>query len=488
MGESDLKQKTAKGLFWGGLSNGVQQVLSLLFGIFLARLLTPSDYGLVGMLAIFTALASILQDSGFAIALINKKEVRDEDYNAVFWFNIVISAVCYLILFFAAPLIARFFHKPELVLLARWSFAGFVISSFGTAQNAYLIKHLMIRERSIANMLALAVSGVVGVVLAFKGFAYWAIVIQTLVLVTVLAAGYWFFSPWRPRLRWKSGPVREMFPFGIKIMITNIAESFGTYLLSIVFGRYYTEKEVGLFGQANKWNTMGYSIIKGMVAGVSQPVLVEVNEQRNRQHRVFRKMVRFTAFISFPAMFGLAFIAPEFITVAITDKWAESVRMMQVLCVSGAFIPISYLFSNLVLSLERSSTYMWSSIALLAVQIGMTIVTYPLGIEAMVMAYALVYVFWLFVWFLLVRKDIGYTFLQLMADMLPFLGIAGIAVAAAFFATRGITSIYWLLPAKIVVAASVYILLMWLTKSVTFRDSVRFLWSGILHKNNEIYE
>ena len=488
MGDSALKDKTAKGLFWGGMSNGVQQLLSLVFGIFLARLLSPSDYGLVGMLSIFTAIAAILQDSGFAIALINKKEIRDEDYNSVFWFNIVVSVACYLILFFAAPLIARFFHKPELVSMARWSFIGFVISSFGTAQNAYLIKHLMIRERSIANMVALAVSGVVGVVLAFKGFAYWAIVIQTLVLVTVLALGYWYYSPWRPHLHWKAGPIREMFRFGFKILITNTAESFGTYLLSIIFGRFYTEREVGLFNQANKWNTMGHSIVKGMVAGVAQPILVEVSEQRERQHRVFRKMVRFTSFISFPALFGLAFIAPEFITVAITDKWAESARLMQILCIGGAFIPISFLFSNLVLSRERSTAYMWANIALLAVQVILAILTYPWGITAMVVGYTLTYILWLFVWFLLVHRDIDYTFIQLLADMLPFMGITCLAVAAAWFVTRGIASLYWLLAAKILVTAAVYLLLMWLTKSVTFKESVQYLLNLVRHKNNNAYE
>ena len=282
MGQSALKDKTAKGLFWGGMSNGVQQLLSLFFGIFLARLLSPSDYGLVGMLSIFTALATVLQDSGFALALINQKEVRHEDYNSVFWFNIAVAVVCYLILYGCAPFIARFFHQPELTRLARWSFLGIVISSFGTAQNAYLLKTLRIREKSISSMLALGVSGFVGLFLAFRGYAYWAIVIQTLVLVSVLSFSYWCFSDWRPSLSWSPRPVVRMFRFGFKIMVTNVAESFSTYLFSVVFGRYYSEREVGFFNHANKWNTMGYSVIKGMVSGVAQPVLVEVNEERER--------------------------------------------------------------------------------------------------------------------------------------------------------------------------------------------------------------
>lgn len=476
MGQSALKDKTAKGLFWGGMSNGVQQLLSLFFGIFLARLLSPSDYGLVGMLSIFTALATVLQDSGFALALINQKEVRHEDYNSVFWFNIAVAVVCYLILYGCAPFIARFFHQPELTRLARWSFLGIVISSFGTAQNAYLLKTLRIREKSISSMLALGVSGFVGLFLAFRGYAYWAIVIQTLVLVSVLSFSYWCFSDWRPSLSWSPRPVVRMFRFGFKIMVTNVAESFSTYLFSVVFGRYYSEREVGFFNQANKWNTMGYSVIKGMVSGVAQPVLVEVNEERERQLRVFRKMVRFTALFSFPAMFGLSFIAPEFITIAITEKWSASAELMRILCIGGAFIPLSFLFSNLVLSQNRSSAYMWSNIAMLAALILVTFLAYPSGIRAMVISYALVYIFWLFVWFWLVHRSIGYSTLQLLSDVAPFLAVTCVSIAAAWLLTRSMENIYLLLISRILLTAAVYLTLMRLTDSVTFKECMQFLF------------
>ena len=163
-----LKEKTAKGLFWGGLSNGVQQLLNLVFGIFLARLLSPEDYGMVGMLSIFSLIASSLQESGFTAALANKKEIKHEDYNAVFWFSILISLSLYTILFFCAPLIARFFNTPELTQLARYSFLGFVIASIGTAQNAYLFRSLMVKQRSQALIIGLFISGIVGITLAFN--------------------------------------------------------------------------------------------------------------------------------------------------------------------------------------------------------------------------------------------------------------------------------------------------------------------------------
>ena len=172
MQESTLKEKTAKGLLWGGISNGIQQLLNLVFGIFLARLLTPADYGMVGMLTIFSLIASTLQESGFTAALTNKRDIKHEDYNAVFWFSLFMGLSLYLILFFSAPLIADFFHQPQLIPLARYSFLGFVISSTGTAQNAYIFRNLMVRQKALSVCIGLFISGIVGITLAYHGFSY----------------------------------------------------------------------------------------------------------------------------------------------------------------------------------------------------------------------------------------------------------------------------------------------------------------------------
>ena len=170
--EQSLKDKTAKGLFWGGFSNGIQQLLNLVFGIFIARLLTPSDYGMVGMLAIFSLIAGSIQESGFTAALVNKKEVTHKDYNAVFWFNIITSLCLYLVLFLCAPLIAYFYKVPELTPLARYSFTGFFIASLGISHSAYLKRNLMVKQQAMSSVIGLTVSGIAGVTLAYLGFSY----------------------------------------------------------------------------------------------------------------------------------------------------------------------------------------------------------------------------------------------------------------------------------------------------------------------------
>ena len=474
MSES-LKDKTAKGLLWGGISNGAQQLLNLLFGIFLARLLTPDDYGMVGMLSIFSLIAGSIQESGFITALINKKDIKHEDYNAVFWFCVLTSLCLYIILFFCAPLIARFFNQPELTALARYSFIGFVISSTGISHSAYLYKNLIVKQRAFLSMIALIVSGTVGVTLAYHGFSYWGIATQSIVYVSTVMIGYWFISPWRPTFHLNFKPLKGMIAFSSKILATNIFNHLNNNIFSIILGKFYSEKEVGFYNQANKWNSMGYSLISGMINGVAQPVLTQVTNDKERQLRVFRKMMRFTAFVAFPAMFGLSLIAPELITIAITDKWIESALILQLLCISGAFIPITTLCSNLVISKGKSNIYMWNAISLGLLQLLVMYLIHPYGIQTMIVTYVCINISWLIVWRYFVWKEIGYRFIHLLKDILPFLFIAAGVMFITSYLTNRIENIYLLFISKIFIAALLYILIMWISGAQTLKESIHYI-------------
>ena len=479
MGEASLKEKTSKGLFWGGISSFLTQLLNAAFGVYLARQLSPDDYGLVGMLAMFTLLATVMQECGFPSALINRKEIRHEDYNAVFWFTLLVSAGCYILLFFGAPLIARYFHQPALVGLSRVCFLSFIVAGLGTAHRTYLSKKLMVRELAMVSIVSVILAGTVGVILASRGFAYWTLAIQALVLNALMTTGYWIFSKWRPTLKWDFRPVREMFPYGIRIWFTSMLSIVNSNYVSVFLGRKYSAERVGYYTQANKWSQMGVSVLMGMVSSVAQPVLASVTDEEERQLRGFRRMIRFAAFISFPAMFGLAFIAPEFIPIVITEKWNNSIVLLQILCVGGAFTPVIHVCSNLILSRGKSSAYMWNQITLFALILCLVYLLHPRGITAIVARITTINALWLFVWTWLAHREIGYSFTQLVADLLPFLGIAAASVAAAYFLTRWIGNPWLLMGAKILVTAALYVFLMWISRSVTFRESVQF----ILRKN-----
>ena len=192
------------------------QLLNLVFGIFLARLLTSTDYGMVAVLTIFSAMAGVFSESGFILALVNRKEVKHEDYNAVFWFNISIGASLYLILFVCAPFIADFYDTPELTQLARFQFLSFFIGSFGTAPTAYFFRNLMVKERSQIQIAAIIISGVTGVTCAYHGWGYWGIALQTVLYVSINTILLWIFSPWHPTLSFNMRPLRALLPFSSK--------------------------------------------------------------------------------------------------------------------------------------------------------------------------------------------------------------------------------------------------------------------------------
>ena len=360
---STLKQQTARGLLWGMLNNGTMQLLNLLFGIVLAWILSRADYGLASELAIFSALAAALQEGGFISALTNRKRLTHAALNSVFWFNILVSAAIYVILWVCAPLIADYYDEPKLLWLSRYAFLGFFIASFSIAPRAKLFKQMQVKTQSIISITALVVSGCVGVAMALCKMAYWSVVTQSMVYVLVVAVLSWKAAHWRPTWRFTMRPVRQMLGFSIKLVITNIFNVINNNIFILVFGKFYTTTDVGTYSQADKWNKMGSGIITGMVQSVAQPMFVQVGNDEERQLRVFRKMLRFTAFIAFPTMFLLALVAPQLIVATVGQKWLPSAELMQLLCVGGAFLPIAALFSNLLISRGCSNIYMWNILA-----------------------------------------------------------------------------------------------------------------------------
>ncbi len=462
----NLKEKTAKGLLWGALNSSTMQMLNLVFGIFLARMLSPHDYGIVGVLAIFSLIAGNLQSSGFTQGLTNIKQPTANDYNSVFWFNVSVSIVCYVILFFCAPLIAWFFHSDELIPLSRFVFLGFLISSFGITRNAIMFKKIMARERAMTGFISLLISGACGIVLAYNGMAYWSLAWQSVLFVLIqnICRYYYTRHLWRPSLRVDFTPIKKMFPFSVKILITTIINTINNNVLTFIFGNLFPMKTVGNFSQAMKWDTMAYTTISGTIEQVAQPILVEIADDKDRELRVFRKMMRFTAFLVFPCLFGLSLVAEEFILVTISAKWIDSVPLLQILCVGGAFMPFYTMYQHLVISAGRSDIYMWCNIGQIILQIAIIIAFHSFGIVTMVIAYTAFTIAWLGVWHIFAKRLIGIRYRDLFKDIAPFmLASAGVMVVTHYLTTLLSNSIapyiatpYILLPLRIVIAGILY--------------------------------
>ena len=548
-----LKEKTAKGLLWGGLNSTVQQLLGIVFGIILARQLNQSDFGMIAMISIFSLIGNDLQNSGFKTALANLREPTDRDYNSVFWFNILMGGSIYLVLFLCAPLIARFYHVPELTALARYAFLGIVFASFGTAQSAWLFKNLRAKQQAKAGMVAVLLSSSVAVVMAYMGFAYWALATQTNLYILTCTLLYWHYSPWRPTMQCPSDcsnaasqrskfkvqcpsdcsnaasqrskfkvqsskadaqrtipstlnsklstihdvlrPALKMFRFSVKLLISQVLTDVNNNILNILIGRFYGRHDTGNYNQAFQWSTKGSNIIQNMVQQVAQPVLVSVDNERERQLRILRKMMRFAAFLSFPLLFGLSLVSHEFIVTLLGEKWAESAAYLRLLAIASAFLPLSTLLANVVITKGRSNIFMYVNLTLACLQTLTMLAIYhfkvscfeflaPLStllnpsqpfstapqalpqlstlnsqlslnpfstapqalsqlstlntqLMTMVLAFTALTILWFFVWGFFARLLAGYRFRMLLADVLPFL----LTAAAVMLATGFITAI-----------------------------------------------
>ena len=472
----NLKQTVAKGMLWGGLSNTVCQLLSLVFGVYLARVLTPDDYGPIGMLAIFTAIAGSLQDSGFVAAIANRKTATHDDYNAVFWFNIIISLLMYAVLYFCAPLIAAFFNQPILVNLSRYNFLGFVVAAFGIAPSAYLFRELKVKEKSISLILAISISGITGITLALNGYSYWGIATQSIVYVLVRSIVCWYFTPWHPSFRINFAPLKYLFAFSYRLLITNLFQRFNWNIFSFILGKYYTRSDVGNYTKSAEWFNMGGEVVNGMVNAVAQPALAKVVDDNERQLRVFRKMLRFTAFVSFPLMLGLSLVSKELIIVVITEKWIESAHMLQLLAIWGAFMPLQSMFTNLLVSRGKAVVFMWCTIIQGVLTLALLLLLHPYGIRNMIIAYCIFNALWLFVWHYFAEKEIKIKLQMFLIDTLPYLLMAAGIMVATYHLTLFIDNIYTLLVARIAIAAMLYIGTAWIIRSKELDEIAKFLF------------
>ena len=478
---SSLKQRTAQGLIWGGFSNGIMQLLQAAIGVWILNIITPEDSGKVAALVIFSNIASVLQESGFTAALANKREPTHEEYNAVFWFNVIVGLVLYVILFFAAPLIADFYKEPVLCPLGRFAFLSFVFSSFGTAQRAWLFGHLKVKQTSIMQLASITISGIASICLIYAGLSYWGLAAQSLIYVLSVTAFAWYFSPWRPTLHINLRPAWQMFGFSSKLLINSLAFQFNNNAFGVLLNRFFPGGYIaGIYDNARKWDDRAISTIGGMIQGVAQPVLRDSAQDASGTGvlNTFRKMLRFTCFVSFPCLFGLALIAEDFIVLLVGEKWHESALLLALLCIYGAFAPVVTLYSNLVISRGRSTINMVIGLLNCALVWGGIIGLHAFGYELreMVVYYVVLNVAWLFVWQACARRLIGLHFRYALLDIAPFIFFALGVMLIAWWLTSSMPLSWSRMILRILLAIALYVGCLWLARAQILLEAIEYIF------------
>lgn len=383
MAEKSIKSKTAKGVFWSSIERFSVQGVQFIVLLIIARILSPKDFGLVGMLTIFIAVADSLVDSGFSQALIRKQDRTETDNSTVFYFNVVFSIIIYLILYATAPFVADFYGVPQLVLLMRVLCLVVVISSFGVVQLAIYTAEINFKVQAKATLTGAIISGIVGIFLAWYGFGVWALVFQQLTNVFVRTLLLWVFSSWYPRwvYSWKS--FKLMFGFGSKLMISALIDTVYNNLYQIVIGKVFSASALGHFSQAKHFPNIPASTITNIIQRVTYPSLCTMQNDNERLREAYRELLRLSAFVVFPLMCLLAGVADSLVEVLIGNKWHYAATLIVPLSFSMMWYPIQAINLNLLKVKGRSDWLLKLEIIKKVFGVVILIATIPFGVTVM---------------------------------------------------------------------------------------------------------
>ncbi|MDO4319284.1 MAG: lipopolysaccharide biosynthesis protein [Bacteroidales bacterium] len=373
-----LKGRTAGTLKWNAIDRVASQLLYALTGVVLARLLSQEDFGLVGAVLVFQAFASLLVDSGFSYALIQRKRPSRVDYSTVLWFNLGVAVALYIILWFCAPLIADCFQGDRrIVPLARVMFLTFILNASAIVQTNRLVKRMDVRMVAIANSIGLAAGAVVGIWLAMAGYGAWAIVWQSIALSGVKSLVLWTTQRWRPRpvFSWKS--LRGFAGIGSRMMFTSFLNTLFQNIYSFFIGNRVGLVSLGYYTQSDKWSKMGVMSIYQVVTSSFLPALSDVQDDPVRFRRVASKMTRFTAYLTFPALIGLMAVATPVFHMLFGTKWDPSIILFQLLLLRGVFTVLCGLYNNALLALGHARAIMWLEVMRDAVALGALAICFP---------------------------------------------------------------------------------------------------------------
>lgn len=328
----DLKNKATKGVFWSAVERYSLQGVQFLLQLVIARILTPHDYGLIGMLAIFMALSQVFIDGGFSNALIQKKDRNEEDYNTVFYINAGISLFIYVILFFAAPYIAAFYEQPLLSPITRIYSINLIINSLSAVNKVKLTVKVDFKTQSKISLGAAIVSGSVGIACAYYGMGVWALVVQMLLNSFINVVLSFYYVRWWPKLIFSTNSFRRLFKFGSKLLIASIIHSLYENLYNLFIGKQFSSATLGLFTRAQQFTNFAGSNVSAILRRVSFPILSEIQDDDERLLAVYKKYIKTASWATFPMLMGLCGIAKPMILVLLTDKWAGCVPYLQILC------------------------------------------------------------------------------------------------------------------------------------------------------------
>ncbi len=418
-----LKNKTISALIYslGGLFT--RGGLEFIFGIILARLLLPKDYGLLGMIMIFIAISQIFIDSGMTAALIREKEVSNEDYSTVFYYNLLVSLLTYYLLFVSAGAISTFFREPKLVLIVRVAGLNLIIGAFGLIQRTILVRNLDFKTQTIVEVIASVLSGVLAIFAALHNYGVWALVVKLLSMQFFTSLLFMLHNKWIPLLAFNMISFKRFFGFGCKLLLTGILATIYQNVYNIIIGKSYSQAQLGYYTKSVQFRDLAANSLTLSVEKVSYPVLSKLQADGNRLKSGFSKIINMSSFVNFPIMIGMASTARPLISVLFGPNWIEMVPYFQLLCLSGTTFPHRALNLNILKVKGRSDIFL--GLDILKMVVGLVsiyfVILFDLGIFGLLWIVFLNTQFAFFVNSYYSGRFIGYSTKEQVIDMIPAL-------------------------------------------------------------------
>ena len=430
MGE--LKDKTLSGVKWNAIGRFSTQGISFVISVLLARILSPSDYGVVGMIGIFMAIAQTFIDSGFGSALIRKKDCTDVDFSTAFYFNIVVGVICYFILFFSAPLIADFFSTPILRDIVRVFSINLFLGSLTIVQTAKLTAAVDFKSQAQISLISTIVSGCIGLLMAYCGYGVWSLVYQSVSSSVVRTIVFWFVTKWRPQRIFSKHSFKYLFGFGSKILSASLLHTIYANLTTILIGKFYTPNDLGYYSRGESLAKFPSSNLTSILQSVTYPILSKIQDDDARLISVYRKYIRITSMVIFFGMFLLAALAEPLVITLFTDKWQNSVIYLQVFCFNMMFDHLCQLNLNILYVKGRSDLVLRLEVIKKTISILMLIAAIPFGVLVICISHALYTQIAVIINTYYTGKLFGLGYWAQVKDFIKYLLFSFIAVLPAF--------------------------------------------------------
>ncbi len=459
MAEESFKKKSISGVGWSATDAILSQGTSFILGLVLARLLTPEDYGLIGIVMIFVSVFGSVVDCGFSTAIIRKHDANDADYNTMFYTNIIFSIVLYICLVLSSPVIASFFGRNELKQLIPFLGGILVINALSLTQYTILTKRVDFKTKTKASFISSSISGVVGIICAYMGHGVWALVWQRLLQQTIYTMLLWIYNKWTPSFRWSRKSFNYLWGFGWKMLLSGILNSVWTQIYHIVVGKFYKPETLGQYTRARDYANIFSSNLTMIVQRVSFPVLSEMQNEKERMIAAYRKVIKLTMFITLICMFSLGAISEPLIKCLIGDKWIESSTYLPLICISMSLYPLHAINLNMLQVQGKSGVFLYLEFIKKFVSTGPILLGIFVSIKVMLIGSIIAGLISYFLNSYYTGKDLNYNSWMQINDVKSSFAIAIIIALSVYFFKYLPCSAYVILTIQIIIGSLIFFII-----------------------------